>query len=222
MRGHAVLRKIASSLALPALVLAGALSQGCNERGQESQQGTAAAPASQQQGTAVPALQTYELGGNFALTDQDGRPFQLSQLQGKVALLFFGYTLCPDACPSTLARLTRTYSLLGPEFREDVVTVFVSVDSGRDTPQTLKEYLKYFNINAIGLSGPKAQIDPIVASYGARYEFTDSGSAAGYLVNHSTDLYLIDHQGEVRYVFKHKDPPDLIVSVVKQLLEKDR
>lgn len=207
------------------LVLAAALAQGCGKAGPEAQdQGSgSAAPAvaegaASPQGAAVPALQKYDIGGNFILTDQNGHPFQLSQLHGKVALLYFGYTLCPDACPATLARLTRAYKLLGPQFRDDVVTIFVSVDSGRDKPQKMKEYLEYFDVNAVGLSGTKSQIDPVVAQYGAKYEITDSGSAAGYLVNHSTSLYLIDQHGEVRYVFKHKDPPELIAAGVKQLL----
>src|SRR6185295_8410835 len=201
--------------------------QGCSKdkAGTEArdQSSGSAAPASAgaaapQQGTAAPALQKYDIGGNFTLTDQNGQPFQLSQLQGKVALLYFGYTLCPDACPATLARLTRAYKLLGPQARNDVVTVFISVDSGRDKPQKMKEYLDYFDVNAVGLTGTKSQIDPVVAKYGARYEITDSGSAAGYLVNHSTSLYLIDQHGEVRYVFKHKDPPELIAAGVRQLL----
>lgn len=166
----------------------------------------------------APALQRYELGGDFTLTDQNGQPFQLSRLRGKTVLLFFGYTLCPDACPTTLSKLARVYSLLGPAAKDEVVTVFVSVDHGRDKPEKMKEYLEYFDINAVGLSGSKEQIDRIVAQYGARYEFTDSGSAAGYLVNHSTDLYLIDPRGDVRHVFQHKDPPDLLVPVIRQAL----
>ncbi|HVR97106.1 MAG TPA: SCO family protein [Thermoanaerobaculia bacterium] len=197
---------------------------GCGGNPPETPQETAksAAPAGPaQDGKAVPALQRYQLGGDFTLTDQNGQPFHLSQLQGKTVLLFFGYTLCPDACPTTLSKLARVYSMLGPEAKDDVVTVFVSVDSGRDNPQKMKEYLEYFDINAIGLSGTKAQIDPIVAQYGARYEFTDSGSAAGYLVNHSTDLYLIDAKGDVRYVFKHKDPPDVLVPVIREALSQE-
>lgn len=201
------------------LLLPLALAVGCGADKPAEEPGTAAAAAGQgQDGKAVPALQRYQLGGDFTLTDQDGQPFQLSQLRGKTVLLFFGYTLCPDACPTTLSKLARVYSLLGPAAEEEVVTVFVSVDSGRDKPEKMKEYLEYFDITAVGLSGSKEQIDPIVAQYGARYEFTDSGSAAGYLVNHSTDLYLIDPQGDVRYVFKHKDPPDVMVPVIQQLL----
>jgi protein SCO1/2 len=191
---------------------------GCGGEASAPAERDAAAAGQGQDGKAAPALQSYQLGGDFTLTDQNGQPFQLSQLRGKTVLLFFGYTLCPDACPTTLSKLARVYSLLGPEAEEQVVTVFVSVDHGRDKPAKMKEYLEYFDINAVGLSGTKEQIDPIVAQYGARYEFTDSGSAAGYLVNHSTDLYLIDPQGDVRYVFKHKDPPDVIVPVIRQAL----
>jgi protein SCO1/2 len=103
-------------------------------------------------------------GANFTLTDQDGRPFQLSSLRGRVVLLFFGYTSCPDACPTTLSKLARVYKLLG-RHRERVVTLFVSVDPGRDTPRVLKEYLKYFRVNAVGLTGTKEEIDRVVGFY---------------------------------------------------------
>lgn len=220
-----MIRKVASFPVLSGMVLTAALALGCNQAGPEARDQSTSASASAsagtaapQPGTAVPALQKYDIGGNFTLTDQNGQSFELSQLHGKVALLYFGYTFCPDACPATLARLTRTYKILGPEARDNLVTVFISVDSGRDKPQTMKEYLDYFDVNAVGLSGTRSQIDPVVAKYGARYEITDSGSAAGYLVNHTMDLYLIDQHGEVRYVFKHKDSPDLIADGVRQLL----
>jgi cytochrome oxidase Cu insertion factor (SCO1/SenC/PrrC family) len=209
------MRKTAVFPVLAALVLTVAF-QGCS-RPAPDEQPSAAAPAPAATPAPTPAA-AKPVGGDFTLTDQNGKPFELSQLRGKIALLFFGYTLCPDACPATLARLTRTYALLGPELRDQVVTVFVSVDAGRDKPQTMKEYLDYFDINAVGLSGTKQQIDPIVAKYGARYEIVDAGSAAGYLVNHSTDLYLIDQAGKVHQVFKHEDPPEKIAAGVKELL----
>ncbi len=213
-----MIRKITFFSVLSGLVLAATLAQGCKDGAGTEVPDQSSSSAMPQQGTAVPALQKYDIGGNFTLTDQNGQPFELSQLHGKVALLYFGYTLCPDACPATLARLTRAYKLLGPQARDNVVTLFISVDSGRDKPQKMKEYLDYFDVNAVGLTGTRSQIDPVVAQYGAKYEITDSGSAAGYLVNHSTSLFLIDQHGEVRYVFKHKDPPELIAAGVRQLL----
>jgi cytochrome oxidase Cu insertion factor (SCO1/SenC/PrrC family) len=156
---------------------------------------------------------------DFSLTDQDGRPFRLSQLRGKVALLFFGYTSCPDACPTTLSKLSRVYKMLGDEGGR-VVTIFVSVDPQRDTPRALKEYLNYFRINSVGLTGTKEEIDSVVGQYGARYEIEQSDSAAGYHINHSTDLYLIDQRGEVAHTFAYKDQAKPIADEILKALSR--
>jgi protein SCO1/2 len=156
-------------------------------------------------------------GANFTLTNQDGRAFQLSDLRGRVVLLFFGYTSCPDACPTTLSKLAKVYKLLGPE-RDRVVTLFVSVDPGRDTPRVLKDYLKYFRVNSVGLTGTKEEIDRVVHQYGARYEIEKSDSAAGYHINHSTDLYLIGQKGEVAQRFKYEGGTKEIADAVRRLI----
>ena len=138
----------------------------------------------------------------FSLTDQDGKPFHLSQLRGKAVLLFFGYTHCPDACPTTMAKLARVFKQLGPD-ADKVVVVFVSVDPDRDTTNVLKNYLAYFRMRSIGLTGTKQEIDEVVKQYGARYEIEQSDSAAGYHVNHSTDLYLLNQKGELAKTFAY-------------------
>jgi cytochrome oxidase Cu insertion factor (SCO1/SenC/PrrC family) len=161
-------------------------------------------------------VKSYNPAGNFTLTDQDGQPFQLARLRGKVALLFFGYTSCPDACPTTLSKLSRVYKMLDPE-ADRVITLFVSVDPGRDTPSVLKEYLKYFRVNSVGLTGTKEEIDSVVRKYGARYEIEKSDSAAGYHINHSTDLYLLNQKGELARRFKYGDGTQLIANEVRRL-----
>lgn len=158
-----------------------------------------------------------QAAADFKLTDQDGRPFRLSQLRGKLVLLFFGYTSCPDACPTTLSKLSRVYKTLGDTEGERVVTLFVSVDPGRDTPMALKKYLAYFRINAVGLTGTKAEIDEVVRRYGARYEIEQSDSAAGYHINHSTDLYLLDRKGEVAHRFSYSDSAQVIADGVRRV-----
>lgn len=137
-------------------------------------------------------------------------------------LLFFGYTTCPDVCPATLTRLSRVYRELQNDRIDDrVETVFVSVDPQRDTPEKLKEYLSYFAVRATGVTGPPGEIDAIVRKYGASYEKVPVKSAAGYLINHSMYLYLIDAQGQVRHLFRHEDPPEKIADLVKRLAEED-
>jgi protein SCO1/2 len=158
------------------------------------------------------------IGGDFALTDQNGNLFQLSGQRGKIVLLFFGYTSCADACPAMMAKLTTVYKTLGAS-QKDVLTVFVSVDPARDTTAALKKYMEYFSIGAIGLTGKKEEIDRVVKQYGASYEIEQSDSAMGYHINHSTYLYLIDQSGEVKFKFKHTDRPAAIAAAVKQLMK---
>src|SRR2546423_1201575 len=145
---------------------------------------------------------TDGIGGDFALTDQNGDRFQLSAQRGKIVLLFFGYSSCADACPTMMSKLTSVFKSLGAD-QKNVLTVFVSVDPARDKPAVLKKYLEYFSIGAVGLTGKKEEIDSVVKQYGASYEIEESDSAMGYHINHSTYLYLIDKNGEVKTRFKH-------------------
>jgi len=165
----------------------------------------------------VPNRMTKEPGNDFALTDQNGKPFHLSQLRGKVVFLFFGYTHCPDACPTTMAKLSQVYKLLQHDAGR-VVTVFVSVDPGRDTTGVLKSYLAYFHMNSIGLTGTKEEIDMVVKQYGAKYEIEESDSAAGYHINHSTDLYLLDQKGDLARTFSYSDGARVIADGVEQVI----
>lgn len=154
--------------------------------------------------------------GEFTLVDHDGRVFHSSSLKGKPALLFFGYTHCPDACPTTLSRVARAYRRAGAASRE-VPTLFVSVDP-RDTPDVLKSYLAYFSaIPTIGLTGSKQQIDAVVKQFGAQYEIHDTGSAAGPLVDHTIRLFLLDRDGDVVRMFDPNDDVNEIAKALKEL-----
>ena len=154
--------------------------------------------------------------GDFTLVDHDGRPFQSASLKGRPALLFFGYTHCPDACPTMLSRVARAYRRAGASAR-DIPTLFVSVDP-RDTPPVLKQYLSYFQaVPATGLTGSKEQIDAVVRQFGARYEIRDTGSAAGPLVDHTIRLYLLDRDGDVVKTFDQTTDPGEIAEVMRSL-----
>ena len=162
-------------------------------------------------------LESYDFGGDFSLTAHDGRPFRLSDQRGKVVLLFFGYASCPDVCPTTLSTVKQVEEQLGTR-RGQLLTVFVSVDPERDTPPVLKQYVDHFGINVVAATGAKPAIDAIVAQYKAHYAIVPSDSALGYLVEHTSILYLIDQEGRVRYLFRYGDPADFIVEGVTQLL----
>ena len=136
--------------------------------------------------------------------------------QQRPFFFFLGYASCPDACPQTLARLARVYALLGEEAR-DLGTLFVSVDAERDSPAVLKTYLSHFDVPAIGLTGSQDSIDAVVKRYAAHYEINDQASAAGYLIDHSLYIYLIDQHGDLRFFFRPSHTAEEITTVARQL-----
>ena len=165
----------------------------------------------------VPPLKDYGgIGGNFALTDQHGERFELSQLAGRPIMLFFGYTYCPDICPVTLSKMARVYELLDIDTQE-MQTVFVSVDPERDTPEKLSEYLSYFAMQAVGLTGSREEIDAVVKKYGAHYDLNKEPGKSDYFADHSTYTYLLDREGKVRFLFRHSDTPEYMAAVTRQL-----
>ncbi len=167
----------------------------------------------------VPPLQDFGgIGGDFALVDQHGASFELQSLRGQAAMLFFGYTYCPDICPVTLSKMGRVYQLLDAP-QQELTTLFVTVDPKRDTQEKLEEYLDYFAIDAIGLRGDKEEIDQVVRQYGAHYSLGEE--QANYLVDHSTYTYLIDQQGKVRFLFRQSDGPELMAAVTEQLFAEE-
>ena len=162
--------------------------------------------------------QMFNPMGNFTLTAANGEPFQLQDLRGKIVLLFFGYTSCPDACPSTLGKLQRAFNLLSKEQAEQVRTVFVSVDPERDNRKLLQEYVEYFGINAIGLTGTKAAIDKVVKAYHAHYMVIPGQTSNWYTINHTTTVFLHDKQGKVRYRFLYEETPEQLAEAIRKYL----
>ncbi len=154
---------------------------------------------------------------DFTLKDQDGKTFHLKDHRGKIVLLFFGYLSCPDICPVTLSKLSRVYQKLGNQ-KDSVLTVFVSVDPQRDTPEKMKEYLKYFNVQAVGLTGTKEEIDRVVNAYKATYEMVPMDSAMKYAVNHTDYLYCIGQKGNVVETFHQDDTAEKIYHFLKELI----
>jgi protein SCO1/2 len=166
----------------------------------------------------APDLPVLPIGGEFSLTDHDGKPFALSSQRGKVVLIFFGYTFCPDACPTTLSKLGSVYRRLGSD-RAKVKTLYISVDPDRDTPAALKADLANFSVDALGLTGTKAEIDKVVGLYGAAYEIVPlPESAAKYSVSHTTSLYALDASGRTRLRFRYEATVDEIVQGIKAIL----
>lgn len=166
----------------------------------------------------MPPLRSYDnVGGDFSLMDYDGRTFHLKDHAGKIKLLFFGFTYCPDVCPTTLSRITQVYDRLNID-RDSLLTIFITLDPERDTKQLLKDYLAYFNVNSIGLIGNNQEIDKIANQYGMKYKKKKIDSSDKYTIDHLTNIYLIDSLGDVRYIFTYKDQPEKMAGIIKRLL----
>lgn len=138
--------------------------------------------------------------GAFRLADQRGGTFDGSRLKGKWSLLFFGYTHCPDICPTTLTTFRQVHGLLGPLNRE-VQYVLVSVDPERDTAEQRGKYTSYFNPDFLGVSGPHAELTKLTRSLGVYYRRNEPGDGGGYLVDHSAGVFLINPEGNMHALF---------------------
>lgn len=163
----------------------------------------------------------YPVAGDFELNRSDGTIFRLSDIRGKIVLLFFGYTACPDVCPTTLAELKLALDELGQDQAKDVKVVFITVDPDRDDSARVQEYVNHFNPDFIGLSGTEPELARIWNEYGIFREIVDGTSAAGYLVNHTARVTLIDRQGNLRVSFGFDAPVEDIVHDLKLVLKQD-
>ena len=155
------------------------------------------------------------IGGPFHLLDQNARPQDQSLLRGKWSAVFFGYTYCPDVCPTTLQALGEAQDRLGSRAGRFQV-VFVSVDPARDTPGQLRTYLSNpaFPKGAIGLTGTPAQVADVAKAYRVFYQ--PQGSAPGYAVEHTSAVYLMDPQGRFSRPLDVSQPPD---AMARQVLD---
>ena len=143
---------------------------------------------------------------DFMLTNQDGKPEQLSALHGSVVLLTFGFTHCPNVCPTTLANLAAIRNGLPPHDQERVRVLFISVDPARDNPKALKDYVSFYSPAFNGLTGSDDDIAKVAKSYGAYYEaqIQDSQVASNYYtIVHSAYVYLIDPEGRYAVLYNN-------------------
>lgn len=163
-------------------------------------------------------VEPYPPAADFTLAHSSGNVFRLSEQRGKVVLLFFGYTTCPDVCPTTLAELNLALQSI-PEKSGRIQVVFVSVDPERDTPQAVQEYVGRFNSSFIGLSGTTAELERIWKDYGIFREEVQSDSAAGVIINHTARVTLIDPQGNMRLSYGFGAPVEDIVHDLNLILK---
>ena len=156
------------------------------------------------------------VGGNFKLTDHHGKGFELSQLRGKIVMLFFGYTHCPDVCPTELASLARLLKQLDPADADKVQGLFVSVDPSRDTPEILSQYVPYFHTDLIGLTGSDEAVNKVMDSYRVkRIVQKNKRTDDNYFVDHSANLFIIDETGKLAQIVPFGFPEAHILDIIK-------
>ncbi len=155
---------------------------------------------------------------NFELTDQNGKPYRLLDQRGKLVVLFFGYTNCPDFCPMTLA-LFRDIKASLKEQAEQVQFVFITVDPERDTLSRMKDYVDAFDPEIIGLTGSRAELEPVWKSYGVYQEKHAGQHGLQDTVDHSTRTYVIDAQGNLLLTYPFGFEVDKILQDIRYLLE---
>lgn len=157
----------------------------------------------------------------FELIDQDGQPFSTSSLQGRWHILFFGFTACPDICPTTLSDMRRLLSQLPPETREQLQVVLVSADPARDTPEQLKAYLSYYRAGFSGLTGDMEQLLRLSKALGL--PFVPARETEGdYSVSHSGNLALVAPDGSLRGHIRAPLKLEGLQRMLPQMLENER
>lgn len=158
-----------------------------------------------------------EYASKLSLTDANGQPFQLSSLKGKVVVVFFGYTQCPDVCPTTLTNLAETQRLLGKD-GDKLVGVFVTVDPKRDTATLMKSYVSAFNPNWVGLRGTPDETAAAAKEFKIFYREVAGKTESSYTVDHTAASFVFDPQGKVRLYVRHATPPADLAADIQSLL----
>lgn len=157
---------------------------------------------------------------DFELTDASGQPFKLSQVKGDIALIYFGYTHCPDACPLTMYDVKKTLAGL-TQGKERVHVIFISVDPERDTPGVLSKYVANFGPEFIGLTDEMDKVQGVMKPFGVIAEKdATADSAGGYIVSHSTRLFLVDPQGQLLLSYHFGFKPEDLRSDLEYLLQQ--
>lgn len=159
-------------------------------------------------------------GGDFTLQSASG-PVALKDYRGKLVLVYFGYTFCPDICPTSLAATAEGLKQLKPEELAQVAMIFVSVDPKRDTPERLMEYVEFFHPAIVGVTGTAESIAEIAKRYGVFYaEQKVETAGGGYVVDHSADTFIVAPDGQLVGKMVHATPPDQVVVAIRKYLKQ--
>lgn len=156
-------------------------------------------------------------GGDFTLQSATG-DVSLQAFRGKLVLIYFGYTYCPDICPTALAGIAEGLKQLTPAELARLTVIFISVDPERDTPARLKEYVDFFHPNMVGLTGTPENLAGIASRYGVFYARQKVETGGGYVVDHSSETYIVGPEGHLLGKIAHATPPDQIAREIRQRL----
>jgi protein SCO1/2 len=156
-----------------------------------------------------------QIGGPFALVDLDGKPVTDRDLIGRPTVIYFGFTYCPEVCPTTLASLTQWLKALGRD-ADKLNLAFITIDPERDTPAQMKRYLKAFDPRLRGLTGSPSQVEQAAHQYLVFYTKVDLGRGA-YTMDHSTSMYLMDRQGHLADVIAYQEPSNDAIDKLRRL-----
>lgn len=159
------------------------------------------------------------IGGPFTLVDQNGRTVTAGDFRGRFMLLYFGYTYCPDVCPTTLTTMADAIDILDGD-GESIVPIFITVDPERDTPEHLKMYVNYFHPRLVGLTGTPQSVGAAARAYRIYYAKAPQGGAAGddYLMDHSSGIYLMGPDGAFRAHFDHGTGAEAMAKRIREYL----
>ncbi|MCB1505339.1 MAG: SCO family protein [Hyphomicrobiaceae bacterium] len=171
----------------------------------------------QQAGRSLPGA--AQIGAPFELTRTDGARFSSTSLAGKPYAIFFGFTNCPDICPTTLLEMTNHLKALGAR-ADDLNVLFVSIDPERDTPEHLKLYLSAFDPRIIGLTGTLPEVAAVAKSYRVFYEKVPSKDRSDYTMNHTASVYLMDKTGNLVSTLSFQEPEDARQKKLENLLSR--
>ena len=157
---------------------------------------------------------------DFTLTTGGDTPVSLSDFRGEYVYIYFGYTYCPDFCPTTMSALTRARRELG-DAADRMRVVMITVDPERDTPDVIANYVSFFDPSYVGLTGTTAEIDAAGEPFGVFYQKHEGSTETGYLVDHSTRTYLIDPEGNYRVAYPYETTPEQFVTDLRWLIENE-
>jgi protein SCO1/2 len=178
----------------------------------------ARAPADAEAAGTAGFMPAAEIGGPFRLTDQHGQPFAPADLSTPYGLIYFGYTYCPDVCPTELQDMTLALDALEPALAGRVTPLFITVDPERDTVETVETYVAHFHPRMIGLTGELDRIRAVADDYRVYFAKTGDTDGPDYLVDHSSFYYLIDQEGELVRMFTPKAAPGDLAGALAETL----